>query len=126
MIAPMNLVSFPSLEPFAEKVVSHLKEGHDTAMIAAPGCGATTFWGTIEGRLVGTVIRIDVRSLDPGSKPVDVLRALSLPDEYRADEEGNPLQLGEAAGGDCPDADPGRAVRRRPGRATNALSWGQT
>ena len=78
----MNLPSFPSLEPLAEKLLSHCTDGHDTALVAAPGSGSTTFAGLLRAgwRSLGTeVIRVDMRNIEAGTTPGDALRAIPVP-----------------------------------------------
>ena len=78
----MDLLSLPSLKPLAERTLSHLSDGHDTALVAAPGCGSTTFARVIQSRLAdlaGEVIRVDMRVIEPGTTPGGVVRAIPDP-----------------------------------------------
>ncbi len=55
-------VHFSSLDRVAERVLLHLRQGHHTALVGSPGCGITTFVGSLAGRISGEgfiVSRVD-------------------------------------------------------------------
>jgi hypothetical protein len=46
-------IHFSSLDRVAERVLDHLRQGHHTALVGTPGCGMTTFVGSLADRIVG-------------------------------------------------------------------------
>lgn len=59
-------VNLPSYQPAVERAVAHVMEGHDTALIAAPGCGLTTLRSQIVSEIRGRgagVALLDVNDL---------------------------------------------------------------
>jgi hypothetical protein len=72
-------VPLASLETTVGKVVSHLREQRDTALVAAPGCGATTMTRRIEDELNGYGIRtfnFDLQAAKAISDPINQLHAV--------------------------------------------------
>lgn len=79
----------PSLGSTAENVLAHLRQGHDTALIAAPGSGATTLTRHIAAELRGDgvdVISLDFRTPILAEKASAALQ--TLPSAAPADRPG--------------------------------------
>lgn len=72
-------VSLASLESTVEKVVAHLRERRDTALVTAPGCGATTLTRRIEDELNGhgiQTVNFDLQAAKAISDPINQLQAV--------------------------------------------------
>ncbi|MGH7192994.1 MAG: hypothetical protein ACREJM_05585, partial [Candidatus Saccharimonadales bacterium] len=82
--ARVNLASY---QPAVERVVSHLLAGHDTALVAAPGCGLSTLCIQILEELSSRDVKpvlIDFRMLGP---EMVRLNPIELSDVLRANRE---------------------------------------
>ena len=58
-------VHFSSLDRIAERVLDHLRLGHNTALVGSPGCGMTTFVGPLAERIADdgfVVTRFDAQA----------------------------------------------------------------
>ena len=75
----LNPVQLVSLHPVVDKVVGHLRERHDTALVGAPGCGTTTLIPRIRENLSEhnyEIYAFDLHSLTPMSKLMNNLNSI--------------------------------------------------
>lgn len=80
-------VTLASYQPAVERVVSHVLDGHDTALVAAPGCGLSTLCVQLLEELSSHDVRpvlIDFRTLGP---EIVQLNPIELPRAVRASRE---------------------------------------
>ena len=47
-------IHFASLDRVADQVLDHLRLGHHTVLVGSPGCGMTTFVGSLAARIAET------------------------------------------------------------------------
>lgn len=72
-------VSLPSLEPVIENVATHLRQHHDTALVAAPGSGASTAVQKLTAELQQQgvdVMRLDMKTARLAEESLAALQAL--------------------------------------------------
>lgn len=83
-----STVHLASLDGVADRVLDHLQQGHDTALVGSPGCGMTAFVANLAPQIAGYGFEVvqfdpraeelsellrDVGTLHPGANPRRVL-----------------------------------------------------
>src|SRR6476659_631941 len=74
-----TFIHLTSLDSVVAKVVAQLNQGHDTALIAPPGCGATTLSHSIKADLNSSAIRtfdFDVASAKDVTASIRAINAI--------------------------------------------------
>jgi hypothetical protein len=81
-------VSLPSLEPTIENVATHLRQRHDTALVAAPGSGTTTSMTQLKEELQQQgveIVWLDMKTTRLAEESLAALQALTRAAEPQPD-----------------------------------------